>query len=131
MCDNKPVKRERTVTYWDCGVCPNGHSLQAHAASCMRRNARRITRATLAQDIVDHLASNPIASMVTVEIAANLSVRTRNVLKNWGRDRGCDITVGELAASKESDLLKVQNCGRKSLNEIQAWLKAIAEGAEP
>lgn len=45
------------------------------------------------------------------------SIRTLNVLKGIGIK-----TVGQLATTKESDLFKVKNLGRKSLNEIKCKL---------
>lgn len=43
-----------------------------------------------------------------------LSVRTVNCLKNAGIE-----TIGELTRLSESDLLRIQNFGQKSLNELK------------
>ena len=50
----------------------------------------------------------------------NLSVRTSNLLR-----RGDVLNVGHLVKKKESDILKIRNCGRKSLNEIKQKLSEL------
>ena len=49
-----------------------------------------------------------------------LSVRTYNCLKNSNIRN-----VGELATKSEADLVRIKNCGRKSLNELKEILSGM------
>jgi uncharacterized protein (UPF0335 family) len=50
----------------------------------------------------------------------NFSVRTSNLLR-----QGDVLNVGHLVKKKESDILQIRNCGRKSLNEIKQKLSEL------
>ena len=63
--------------------------------------------------IPDELSNKPVDQL-------NLSVRTMNCLR-----RGGIVTVGDLSAKTERDLLTLRNFGQKSLNEIKDKLIEI------
>lgn len=70
------------------------------------------------QDKVEELPFNPVLLKKVDEL--ELSVRSQNCLKNDNI-----VYIGDLVIKTESEMLKTQNFGRKSLNEIKEILSSF------
>jgi len=123
-----PEKRERQIIqeYWYCGVNGEGHyhRTERGAAACIARIAKAILLESKAP-YPSYILDTPVNSIMAV-----LSKRSRNTLEYWNGSvnsysRLQINTVGDLVNTPESELLKMQNFGKKSLQEIKDAINAL------
>lgn len=69
-------------------------------------------------------ATDPFLTFLSTKVVDihGLSVRAKNIMRYAG-DRNYDTTIADVCRLSKTDILKVRNCGKKSLQEIEDYLE--------